>query len=154
MKGTRGVRSRVFVALGLAALVTAVAVVAIAPWASGATQFRHSATSPTFQFGTDQGVAYTVTNVGTTTVTCHVEFRRSDGSSFFKGLPSLGPGKAFVNTILGAPDSQTILRFVVTSTSPSRTNPCLPMIEILDVNGGSYSVAGVVSDFMVTNTSI
>ena len=82
------------------------------------------------------------------------QIRRSDGSSFFKGLPSLGPGKAFVNTILGAPDSQTILRFVVTSTSPSRTNPCLPMIEILDVNGGSYSVAGVVSDFMVTNTSI
>jgi hypothetical protein len=148
------VRHARVVALGIVvALASAVAIVAIAP-ASGATQFKHSATSPTFQLGTQQGVAYSVTNEGTAAVTCHAEFRRSDGTSFNKIQPSLDPGKASVQIVLGAPQGQTTLRFVVTSTSSTKPNPCLPLVEIVTISGGGYNVDGIVSNFVVTNSAV
>jgi len=144
------------VALGLAvALAAGVTVLAIAPWASGATQFRHSATSPTFELGSDQGMAITVTNVGGAAVSCAATIRAGDGSLLTKQAHSIDPGKSVVEGFATAPSNQFILRVVVSSKTSAKSNPCLPMIEFLRFpSQGHQDVDAVLSDFLVTNTAV
>jgi len=153
MSGRR-VRPGIIVSMGIAVALASVAVVSVAPWAAGATQFKHVALSPLFELGIDQGLVVTVTNVGTTTVKCAITIRAIDGSVLDKQTHSVDPGTSSVEEFSIAPGGRAFNRLVVSSATSSRPNPCLPMGEIVSFPSGQTHLDAILSDFLVTNTSI
>jgi hypothetical protein len=137
------------------AFASAVTVLAVAPWASGATRFRHTALLPAVQIGSSQGFAVTVANVSSATATCTISILGTDGSSLNKRAAQLTAGQTTVQGFAAGVLGQPTMRLKVTSTSSSRSNPCLPLVEVLSFpSQGNNHVDAVVSEAVVTNTAI
>jgi hypothetical protein len=149
----RWARHRVIPVVGIAVVATtAVTILEVAPWASGATQFRHTASSPAFQRGSDQGLAVTVTNMASRAQERVVVIRGADGSKLNTLRVSIPAGHAQVEGFLAGDFSQFTNRVVVTSTSSSRSNPCVPLAEIISPSSGNH-VDAVIANFAVKNTA-
>jgi hypothetical protein len=117
----RWARHRVIPVVGIAVVATtAVTILEVAPWASGATQFRHTASSPAFQRGSDQGLAVTVTNMASRAQECVVVIRGADGSKLNTLRVSIPAGHAQVEGFLAGDFSQFTNRVVVQPVCPAR----------------------------------
>ncbi|HXJ63442.1 MAG TPA: hypothetical protein VNN79_06775, partial [Actinomycetota bacterium] len=118
------------------------------------TQFKHTALLPAVQLGNSQGFAVTVANVSSATATCTISIRGSDGSLLNKHAAELPGGETTVEGFPAGALGQPTMRLVVTSTSSKRSNPCLPLVEVLSFpSQGVNHVDAIVSDAIVTNSA-